>query len=210
MSDTAYRIKAEREGSLIVSYTLVLEKARYLSPEELTISLKDNYEIGISQYAIADENTKVVLRVLVSVLRKEGELNQSEIFKRLKEKGFARRKVEPVLKEYCKKGLFTVRKGEKNSVIYSVNEDSEYIPILFHRELSQSKKSLLEFIDSLMKDEIREFPDEIVVNQFRFLTCGEVKKNIYRMSDEEAEELHRQLVSLFPDSPPSPEELEDF
>lgn len=201
MSDVAYQIKAEREGGLIVSYSLVLEKARYLSPEELTISLKDNYEIEISQYAIADENTKVILRALISVLRREGELKQSQLFEKLKEKGFTRRKVEPVLKEYSGKGLFIVRRGEKNSIIYAVNEDSEYIPILFHRELSQIKKAVLEFVDGLLRDEIREFPDEITVKQFRFLTPQEVKNTIYRLSDKEAEEVYSQLLSFFPDSP---------
>jgi KaiC/GvpD/RAD55 family RecA-like ATPase len=201
MSDVAYQIKAEREGGLIVSYSLILEKARYLCPEELTISLKDNYEIEISEHAIADENVKIILRVVVSILRKEGELNQSQLSKRMKEKGFNEKKVIPVLKEYVDKGLFRARKGDKNATFYTVNEDSEYVSLLFNRELSEAKKTLLQFVEELMNDEITEFPEEIFVNQFRFLSPIEVKKSIYRLTDEEAEAIYHQLLKLFPDSP---------
>jgi 3-deoxy-D-manno-octulosonic acid (KDO) 8-phosphate synthase len=60
---------------------------------------------------------------------------------------------------------------------------------------------VLEFVDDLLKDEIREFPDEITVKQFRFLAPQEVKNTIYRLSDKEAEEVYSQLLSFFPDSP---------
>lgn len=202
MSDVTYKVRAEREGGIVVSYSLFLEKARYLSPESLTIQLKDEYEVEISQYAIEDENTKMILRVLVSILRKEGPMNQSELYKKVNNKGFSRKKVEPVLKEYVGKGLFKAeRKKQHNSIIYSVNEDSEYISLLFHKELSEIKKALLNLVEGLLDDEVGEFADEVVVKQFRFLTPYDVKNAIYRLTDEESEEVYKQLADQFPDSP---------
>ena len=201
MSDVTYQLKSFKENGIIVSYTLAVEKARYLVPESLTIELKDDYQVEISEFAIDSETTKVVLRALVSYLRKNPRSKQSQIFEGLKEK-FSRRQIEPVLKEYAEKGLFKTERGEKNAIFYEVNEESEYLHILFVKELPEVKKKLLCFVDSLMKDEISSFPDNISVNQFVFSTPEEVRKSVYRLTEREAEIVLSQLYELFPDDLP--------
>jgi archaellum biogenesis ATPase FlaH len=195
MSDVSYRLKSFKENKVVTSFVLIQEKARYLTPEEVTIKLKDDYEIEIVEYAIEDELTKMILRSLVSILRKEGKLNQSRIYDLMKEKNFSRRQVEPILKEYTEKGLFHLERGEKNARYYSVNEESEYVGILFDVELSEVKKELLKELE-----DIETFPPIRIEREkeksVEYRTAVALRKDIYKLSDEEAKSVFHQLLDF--------------
>jgi len=198
MSDVSYRLSPQREGGIIVSFTLVVGKARYLTPEQLTIRLRDDYGMEIVEYAIEDDLTRMILRALVSLLRRHGELKQSELYELMKEKKFSRRQIEPVLKEYTEKGLFILRRGDKNAHYYSVNEESEYIGLLFDVELSDRKKELLEY---LRLKKIDEFPPIRIEKGkekcVEYRTAVALRKDIYKLSDEEAKYILDKLKRYF-------------
>ena len=193
MADSVYMVKAFKDMSLIEKWGLSVAKQRYRTSPELTIILKDDFEIEIDDVAILDESVLAILRIAVSVIRKSAkDLIQKELKDKIKEKlpSEGINKIDNILKEYTQKGLFrTIRGGATNKIIYRINEESPYLSLLFDNDLSEVKKELLNTlneIDDLEEDiEITDNTGSIIV----FRTKEAIKSVIWRLTDEQANEI---------------------
>ncbi len=193
MADSVYMVKAFKDMSLIEKWGLSVAKQRYRTSPELTIILKDDFEIEIDDVAILDESVLAILRIAVSVIRKsDKDLIQKELKDKIKEKlpSEGINKIDNILKEYTQKGLFrTIRGGATNKIIYRINEESPYLSLLFDNDLSEVKKELLNTlneIDDLEEDiEITDNTGSIIV----FRTKEAIKSVIWRLTDEQANEI---------------------
>ncbi len=190
MADSVYMVKAFKDGSLIEKWGLSVAKQRYRTSSELTVILKDDFEIEIDDVAILDETILTILRVAVSVIRKsDKDLIQKELKEKIKEKlpSVGITKIDNVIKEYTQKGLFeTIRGGATNKLFYKVNEDSPYLSLLFNNDISEVKKELLDIVK-----ELEELPEEIEITDdtgsIRIFKAPEaIKNHIWKMKDEEA------------------------
>ena len=199
MADSVYMVKAFKDGALIEKWGLSVAKQRYRTSSELTIILKDDFEMEIDDVAILDETILTILRVAVSVIRKsDKDLIQKELKEKIKEKlpSVGITKIDNVIKEYTQKGLFkTIRGGATNKLIYKINEESPYLSLLFDNDLSEIKKELLNILK-----ELEELPEEIEIKDDTgsiriFKTPEAIKNHIWKMKDEEAKLILDKLKS---------------
>jgi archaellum biogenesis ATPase FlaH len=188
MADSVYHIKAHKNNALVEAWSLTASKQRYRTSPELTIRLLDNFKFEVSDVAILDDTTLAVLRFAVSYIRKnEGKVRQSELIDETKKKfvSVGERKIFYIFKDFVDRGLFKETTGVKNAKYYEVNEDSSYLKILFEKDLSDTKKELLEELKT-----IKELPEEIELKRsdgavLMFPTPEAVRKAIFKLSDDE-------------------------
>jgi len=198
MADSVYMVKAHKKNSLVESWSLSVSKQRYRTNTELTIKLLDDFDFEVSDVAILDNTTLAILRYAVSLIRKsEGQMKQGDLRLAIKKKfeSVGNNRIHSILKEFTDKGLFVEITGVKNAKYYEVNEDSPYIKLLFENDLPEVKKELLNTlkeIDELAGDiEIKDKSGTVKI----YKTKEAIKRDIYRMTDEQAKELLKQIES---------------
>ena len=197
MSDAVYSVSSQkRVDGFIESWILKAVKQRYISKSELTIKLRDYYVIDVEDVLIEDNTVKSILRFVVSYIRKVGDrVKQSDLKDEIKKhfQSVGNNRILEILKDFTKKGLFIEEQGLKNTKYYSVNETSEYLKILFDTQLSQTKIDLINLINLKFED------DEVVnitVNNVEYKTVLAIKRNVYKMRDDEAETVLKELKKM--------------
>jgi hypothetical protein len=142
------------------------------------------YVVQLVKQVLSGRDKPLVQYELIKEVRKLAQEQNNEI---------GVNKIRQVLHKFD--GIYwEAQRGERNALEYSL------LPPEI-KSLSEEKKLLLDYIDSLLGEGIKELADFVKVGRFSFLSLVEIKEAIEEFSDKEALELLGKLQREFEEVP---------
>ncbi len=216
ISDSFYYVDkklTEKEGvGYFTSQTIKFDKMRYFTQERVTYSYdpSERLEYELTNFSLSNQE-KAVLRIAVKELVRTKELTQKELLDRITSRldKVGRNKIFAIIKNY-ESVVFFIDKGDKHTMLYRLNTNSEIVKYLMKNPLEGKKRKLYDYARSaVMADE--ELTEPIRIGGKAYMNYQAILDDIYRINEREAiiilNTLEKDTVDIeddeSPDRPPN-------